>query len=88
MFRPARIMFRPPAKHKRSRLLYQRVRALAGQGGHKKESPMLGVALICFVGLFAFGNTLLGWHDPQGQVQMGLFMAFLFGIVCGYRARA
>ena len=48
---------------------------------------MLGIALACFVGLFAFGGQLLGWHDATGQVQMGLFMAFLFGIVCGYRAR-
>jgi hypothetical protein len=49
---------------------------------------MMGLALGMFVGLFAFGQDLLGWTDPDGQVQMGLFMAFLFGIVCGYRTRA
>jgi hypothetical protein len=49
--------------------------------------PMLVLALSMFIGLFAFGHNLLGWHDPHGQVQMGLFMAFLFGIVCGYRTR-
>ncbi|HEV2817803.1 MAG TPA: hypothetical protein VGW40_11370 [Allosphingosinicella sp.] len=49
---------------------------------------MLGVALACFIGLFAFGGSFLGWSDPHGQVQMGLFMSFLFGIVCGYRAKA
>ena len=48
---------------------------------------MLGLALCMFIGLFAFGHDLLGWHDPGGQVQMGLFMAFLFGIVCGYRTK-
>jgi len=48
---------------------------------------MLGVALACFIYLFAFGHAFLGWTDPQGQVQMGLFMSFLFGIVCGYRAK-
>jgi hypothetical protein len=48
---------------------------------------VLGLALGMFIGLFAFGSQLLGWNDPTGQVQMGLFMAFLFGIVCGYRTR-
>ncbi|HYI64151.1 MAG TPA: hypothetical protein VEW71_04625 [Allosphingosinicella sp.] len=48
---------------------------------------MLGVALACFIGLFAFGDDFLGWTDRDGQVQMGLFMSFLFGIVCGYRAK-
>jgi hypothetical protein len=53
-----------------------------------KEVPcMLGVALACFIGLFAFGNQFLGWSDPHGQVQLGLFMSFLFGIVCGYRTK-
>ena len=46
---------------------------------------MLGLALICLIGLFAFGGNLLGWTDPAGKVQLGLFMSFLFGIVCGYR---
>lgn len=47
---------------------------------------MTGLALIMFIALFAFGDDYLGWHDPHGQVQMALFMAFLFGIVCGYRS--
>jgi hypothetical protein len=74
-----------PAPGKRSRLLYQVVRASAEKC--IKEAPMLGVALACFIGLFAFGGLFLGWSDPHGQVQMGLFMSFLFGIVCGYRAK-
>jgi hypothetical protein len=48
---------------------------------------MLGLALVCFIGLFAFGGNFLGWTDPAGKVQLGLFMSFLFGIVCGYRTR-
>ena len=48
---------------------------------------MMGIALGMFIGLFAFGHEMLGWQDPQGQVQLGLFMAFLFGIVCGYRTK-
>ena len=34
---------------------------------------MMGIALGCFIGLFAFGHQYLGWHDPHGQVQLGLF---------------
>ena len=48
---------------------------------------MLGLALCMFIGLFAFGHDLCGWNDPGVQVQMGLFMSFLFGIVCGYRTK-
>ena len=48
---------------------------------------MLGIALVCFIGLFAFGGNFLGWTDPAGKVQLGLFMSFLFGIVCGYRTK-
>jgi len=48
---------------------------------------MLGLALAMFIALFAFGGELLGWSDPTGEVKMGLFMSFLFGIVCGYRSK-
>ncbi len=46
---------------------------------------MLGLALSMFIAVFAFGHDLLGWNDPTGQVKLGLFMSFLFGIICGYR---
>jgi hypothetical protein len=49
---------------------------------------MMGLALSMFVSLFAFGDRLLGWTDPDGQVKLGLFMCFLFGVVCGYRTRS
>ena len=48
---------------------------------------MMAIALAMFVAMFAFGGQLMGWSDPTGQVQLGLFMSFLFGIVCGYRTR-
>lgn len=48
---------------------------------------MAGLALAMFIGLFAFGHEMLGWSDPEGHVQLALFMAFLFGIVSGYRAK-
>ena len=48
---------------------------------------MMGLALSMFIALFAYGHELLGWTDPRGQVQLGLFCAFLFGIICGYRTR-
>ena len=48
---------------------------------------MMGLALSMFIALFAYGHNLLGWSDPRGQVQLGLFCALLFGIICGYRTR-
>lgn len=46
-----------------------------------------GLALLSFIGLFAFGGQILGWHDNHGKIQLGLFAAFVFGIICGYRTR-
>ena len=48
---------------------------------------MLGLAMTMFIALFGFGEQLVGWRDPGGEVQLGLFMAFLFGMICGYRAK-
>lgn len=48
---------------------------------------MMPLALGMFIAIFAFGSRLLGWSDPHGQVQLGLFMSFLFGTICGYRVR-
>ena len=49
---------------------------------------MMGIALAMFIGLFAFGSKLLGWSDPDGSVQFGLFVAFVLGVICGYRTRS
>ncbi|HEX5182030.1 MAG TPA: hypothetical protein VFW19_02640 [Allosphingosinicella sp.] len=48
---------------------------------------MTGLALMMFIGLFAFGGQILGWTDTDGHIQLGLFAAFLFGIICGYRTK-
>lgn len=48
---------------------------------------MAGLALALFIALFGFGHELLGWADPEGHVQLALFMAFVFGIISGYRTR-
>ena len=45
------------------------------------------IAIAMFVALFAFGAQMLGWDDPEGHVQLALFMAFIFGVLAGYRAR-
>jgi hypothetical protein len=49
---------------------------------------MVVLALAMFLGLFAFGGQILGIHDVGGQMQLGLFASFVFGIICGYRVRA
>ena len=48
---------------------------------------MVGLALAMFIALFAFGASILGWSDPGGEVQLGLFAAFVFGIICGYKTK-
>jgi hypothetical protein len=70
------------------RVLYRRLRACGLQRRRGEARKMAGLALTMFVALFAFGEKFLGWHDPSGEVQLGLFMAFLFGIICGYRTKA
>lgn len=45
----------------------------------------MALALSLFIAIFAFGGRLFGWSDPHGQVQLGLFMSFVFGIVCGFK---
>lgn len=49
---------------------------------------MVGLAIAMFISLFAFGHTFVGWSDPGGKVQLGLFASFVFGIICGYRSRS
>ncbi|WP_448501486.1 hypothetical protein [Sphingomonas sp.] len=49
---------------------------------------MAYLAMVMFVVLFAFGQESFGWSDPSGHVQLSLLAAFLFGIICGYRAKA
>jgi hypothetical protein len=62
----------PPARQagKRSSALYALLRQSPPDGWN--VAAMMGIALGCFIGLFAFGHQYLGWHDPHGQVQLGL----------------
>ena len=49
---------------------------------------MVGLAAAMFVGLFAFGQEMIGWSGATNdEVQLGLFVAFLLGIVCGYKTK-
>lgn len=48
---------------------------------------MAGLAMVLFIALFAFGGQYFGWSDPGGRVQLALFSAFIFGIICGYRVK-
>ncbi|CUS43915.1 hypothetical protein NDN01_11075 [Sphingomonas sp. QA11] len=48
---------------------------------------MAGLAMIMFIALFAFGGQYFGWSDAGGRVQLALFSAYVFGIICGYRVK-
>jgi hypothetical protein len=54
----------------------------------RSPRPMMGLALMMFLGLFGWGEHFLHYQDPDGNVQFGLFIAFVLGIVCGYRTRS
>lgn len=49
---------------------------------------MVGLAATMFVGLFAFGYAFFGWSQTaHEQLQTGLFLSFVLGIICGYKTR-
>ncbi|MBY0582694.1 MAG: hypothetical protein K2P68_07220 [Sphingomonas sp.] len=54
---------------------------------YRKGLSMAGLAMALFIALFAFGGRYLGWTDTGGHVQLALFTAFIFGIVCGTKIR-
>jgi hypothetical protein len=49
---------------------------------------MAYLAMVLFIALFAFGRTYFGWSDPGGYVQLSLVSTFVFGAICGYRAKS
>lgn len=49
---------------------------------------MGGIAIAMFIAIFAFGGEFMGWSDPNGKVQLAMFMSFIFGIIGGYRVNA
>ncbi|WP_156874152.1 hypothetical protein [Sphingorhabdus lutea] len=52
-----------------------------------QENKMVGLATMMFIALFGFGHELLGWNGENEQVQLGLFLAFIFGIIAGYKTK-
>jgi hypothetical protein len=53
-----------------------------------KEQIMVGLAAAMFVGLFGFGHEFFGWpKSAHESLQLGLFLSFVLGIVCGYKTR-
>ncbi|WP_176473131.1 hypothetical protein [Sphingomonas lenta] len=48
---------------------------------------MVWLAIAMFIALFAFGGRYFGWDDPQGNIQLAIFSAFVFGTISGYKAR-
>ena len=49
---------------------------------------MAYLAMVLFIAVFAFGRTYFGWTDPGGYVQLSLVSTFVFGAICGYRAKS
>lgn len=49
---------------------------------------MMALAVAMFLALFSFSAEILGIHDVGGQMQLGLFASFVFGIITGYRVRS
>jgi uncharacterized protein with PQ loop repeat len=49
---------------------------------------MVGLAAAIFIALFAYGQQFLGWGKTSNdEVQLALFIAFVLGIVCGYKTK-
>ncbi|MBR0551311.1 hypothetical protein [Stakelama marina] len=48
---------------------------------------MAFLAMVMFVSLFAFGGDFFGWSDPHGRIQLALVATFVFGIICGFKAK-
>ena len=49
---------------------------------------MVAIATAIFIALLFYGWDFLGWGRlANDDVQVGLFMAFVLGIVAGYKVR-
>ncbi len=49
---------------------------------------MVGLATAIFVGLFVWGHEYIGWGGAtNSEVQLGLFLSFVLGIVAGYKTK-
>jgi hypothetical protein len=57
--------------------------------GHRLgvERMIVGIAAMMFVWLFGWGQEYFHWSDPNGKIQLSLFVSFILGIVCGYKTK-
>jgi hypothetical protein len=53
-----------------------------------REGKMVGIAVIMFIALFAWGARYFGWDDPDGKIQLALATSFILGIVSGYKVKS
>jgi len=53
-----------------------------------REDQMVGIAIIMFIALFAWGARYFGWDDPDGKIQLALATSFILGIVSGYKVKS
>lgn len=49
---------------------------------------MVVIAIAMFVAVFGWGDSFVGWQDPEGKVQLALVTCFILGIISGYKAKA
>jgi uncharacterized membrane protein (DUF4010 family) len=45
------------------------------------------IALAMFIGLWMYGQQMFGWSDPNGDINLAIFVTFILGIICGYRVK-
>ncbi len=45
------------------------------------------VSLFMFLALIIAGKDTFHWYDPDGKVQLAIFAAFIFGIICGMKVK-
>lgn len=84
-----------PTPYLEINLAWQRNFIVLSDIGIKDLSPeygkghiMVGLAAALFVGLFAFGQQMIGWSKATNdEVQLALFITFLLGIICGYKTK-
>ena len=48
---------------------------------------IVGSAGMMFVWLFGWGQEYFHWSDPNGKIQICLFVSFVLGIACGYKSK-
>jgi hypothetical protein len=55
--------------------------------GARRVQMASGIAIAMFVALFGWGSRYFGWEDPNGKVQLAIGVAFILGVLSGYKAK-